>query len=32
MRMEITYKLDLLNVDWDQIKARVAEDDFDNGS
>ena len=29
--MKITYKLDLLNVDWNEIKTRVAEDDFDNG-
>jgi predicted GNAT family acetyltransferase len=28
---EITYKLDLTNVNWDEIKAKVAEDDFDNG-
>ena len=29
--MKITYKLDLLEVDWNEIKAKVAEDDFDNG-
>ena len=29
--MSITYKLDLLNVDWEEVKARVAEDNFDNG-
>jgi predicted GNAT family acetyltransferase len=29
--MRITYKLDLQNVDWDEVKSRVAEDDFDNG-
>ena len=28
--MEITYKLDLIDVNWEQVKARVAEDDFDN--
>ena len=29
--MKISYKLDLLGVDWNEVKARVAEDDFDNG-
>lgn len=29
--MTITYKFDLVNVDWDEIKAKVAEDHFDNG-
>lgn len=29
--MTITYKFDLVDVDWEQVKARVAEDDFDNG-
>ena len=29
--MSITYKLDLRGVDWDEVKARIAEDDFDNG-
>ena len=29
--MKITYKTDLLNVDWNQVKSRVVEDDFDNG-
>jgi predicted GNAT family acetyltransferase len=29
--MVIAYRLDLLDVDWHEIKARVAEDDFDNG-
>lgn len=29
--MKISYKLDLLGVDWNKVKARVAEDDFDNG-
>jgi len=29
--MSITYKLDLENVNWEEVKARVAEDDFDNG-
>lgn len=27
----ITYKLDLEDVDWQEIKQKVAEDDFDNG-
>ena len=27
----ITYKLDLENVNWEEVKARVAEDNFDNG-
>jgi predicted GNAT family acetyltransferase len=29
--MSITYKLDLEDVNWEEVKARVAEDDFDNG-
>jgi len=29
--VEITYKLDVENVDWDEIKAKVLADDFDNG-
>jgi len=29
--MKITYKLDPLNVNWDEVKARVSEDHFDNG-
>ncbi len=29
--MTIIYKFDLANVDWDEVKAKVAEDDFDNG-
>lgn len=29
--MTIAYKFDLVNVDWDEVKAKVAEDDFDNG-
>jgi predicted GNAT family acetyltransferase len=29
--MSITYKIDLEDVNWDDVKARVAEDDFDNG-
>jgi predicted GNAT family acetyltransferase len=29
--MTITYKFDLENIDWDEIKAKVAEDHFDNG-
>ena len=29
--MTITYKFDLQNVNWDEVKAKVAEDDFDNG-
>ena len=28
--MSITYKLDLLNLDWDEVNYRIAEDDFDN--
>jgi len=28
---EITYKLDLENVNWSEIKAKVQADDFDNG-
>ena len=28
---EITYKLDLENVNWAEIKAKVQADDFDNG-
>jgi predicted GNAT family acetyltransferase len=29
--MNITYKMDLAGVNWDEVKAKVAEDDFDNG-
>ena len=29
--MDITYKFDLYGVDWEEVKARVAEDNFDNG-
>jgi predicted GNAT family acetyltransferase len=29
--MSITYKLDLLGVDWEEVKAKVTKDDFDNG-
>ncbi len=29
--MAITIKLDLENVDWDEIKEKVSEDHFDNG-
>lgn len=29
--MEITYKLDLENVNWGEIKSKVQADDFDNG-
>ena len=29
--MAITYTLNLDGVDWQEMKARVAEDDFDNG-
>ena len=29
--MAITYKMDLAGVDWTEVKAKVAEDDFDNG-
>lgn len=29
--MSITYKMDLSDVNWDEIKNKVAEDDFDNG-
>lgn len=29
--MTVTYKLDLLDVDWDALKNRLAEDNFDNG-
>ena len=29
--MKITFKTDLQSVDWDEVKTRVAEDDFDNG-
>ncbi len=28
---EITYKLDLENINWAEIKAKVQADDFDNG-
>jgi predicted GNAT family acetyltransferase len=28
---KITYKLDVENVNWDELKAKVQEDDFDNG-
>jgi ribosomal protein S18 acetylase RimI-like enzyme len=28
---EITYKTDLNGIDWSALKARLAEDDFDNG-
>jgi len=27
----ITFKDDLQDVDWEEVKAKVAEDDFDNG-
>ena len=29
--MDITYRFDLYGVDWEEVKARVAEDNFDNG-
>lgn len=29
--MEITYVTNLADVNWDEIKAKVKEDDFDNG-
>lgn len=29
--MTITYKVDLKDVDWDALKARLTEDNFDNG-
>jgi predicted GNAT family acetyltransferase len=29
--MPITYQNHLSNVDWDEVKAKVKEDDFDNG-
>jgi len=29
--VEITYKTDLIDVNWDEIKAKVQADDFDNG-
>ena len=29
--MEVTYKRDLEGVDWDEIKATLVADDFDNG-
>jgi predicted GNAT family acetyltransferase len=29
--MTITFRLNLENVDWDQVKAKVCEDKFDNG-
>ena len=29
--MNVTYKHDLQDVDWDEIKTKVAQDDFDNG-
>ena len=29
--MNITYKMDLMDIDWDELKAKVAEDNFDNG-
>jgi predicted GNAT family acetyltransferase len=29
--MTITFKLNLENVDWHEVKAKVAKDDFDNG-
>jgi predicted GNAT family acetyltransferase len=29
--MTITYKMDLINVDWEALKIRLSEDDFDNG-
>jgi hypothetical protein len=29
--MTITYKTDLAGVNWDEIKAKVNQDDFDNG-
>jgi predicted GNAT family acetyltransferase len=29
--MSITYKHDLEGVNWEEVKAKVAEDDFDNG-
>lgn len=29
--MNITYKMDLAGVNWDEVKTKVAEDDFDNG-
>jgi len=29
--MTITYKMGLVNIDWDEVKAKVAEDHFDNG-
>ena len=29
--MKISYKTDLNDVNWDEIKAKVAADDFDNG-
>ncbi len=29
--MTITYKQDLENVDWDALKAKLTEDNFDNG-
>jgi GNAT superfamily N-acetyltransferase len=31
MAREITYKTNLSDVDWEQMKAILAEDDFDNG-
>ena len=29
--MTITYKLNLENIDWNALKARLTEDNFDNG-
>jgi len=29
--MSINFKLDLINVNWEEIKAKVSEDNFDNG-
>lgn len=29
--MHITYTIDIRGVDWDALKAAVADDDFDNG-
>ena len=29
--MKINYRTDLVHVDWDEMKAAVAVDDFDNG-
>jgi GNAT superfamily N-acetyltransferase len=28
---EITYQTDLSNVDWEEMKSRLSEDNFDNG-